>query len=111
MSASIENQRIHAHIYNEYTNKYTGSNLTEKQLTCGKCDKQYANNAGLFQHKKSVQEGDQYSCNECEYKATVKTHLTRHTQSTHQEQYPCEQCEYQTKRKDTLHTHQLKYHN
>ena len=111
MSASIENQRIHAQIYDEYTKKYTVSNLTEKQLSCGKCNKQYASNAGLFQHKKSVHEWDQYSCNECEYKATVKRHLTRHIKLIHQGQYPCEQCDYKIKRKDTLHAHQLKYYN
>ena len=65
MSASIENQRIHAQIYDEYTNKYTGSNLTEKPLNCEKCDKQYASNVGLFQHKESVHELEQYSCNVC----------------------------------------------
>ena len=50
-----------------------------------------------------VHEGAPCSCNECEYKAAVKTHLTRHTKLIHQDQqYPCEQCDYETKRKGTL---------
>ena len=61
--------------------------------------------------RNNLHEGDQYSSNECEYKGTVKAHLTRHTKLIHQEKYLCEQCDYETKRKDTLHTHQLKYHN
>ena len=110
MSALIEKQRIHTQIYDFLLRpkKYTVFNLTEKQPTCGKCDKQYTSIAGLFQHKN----GAPYSSNECEYKAAVKTHLTRHTKLIHQsQQYPCEQCDYKTKRKDTLCAHQLKYHN
>ena len=111
MSASIENQRIHAQIYDEYTNKYTGSNLTEKQLTCGKCDKQYASNAGLFQHKKSVQEGYQYSCNECEYKAAVKHILQDIHNRLIKNNIHVNSVSKKQKRKDTLHTQQLKYDN
>ena len=114
MSALIEKQRIHAQIYDFLLRpkKYTIFNLTEKQPTCGKCDKQYTSIAGLVQHKKLVHEGAHYSCNECKYRAAVKTHLTRHTKLIHQgQQYPCEQCDYKTKTKDTLCAHQLKYHN
>ena len=83
MSVLIEKQRMHKQIYDEWTKIYTVFNLIEKQLTCRKCDKQYTSIAGLFQHKKLVHEGAPYSCNQCEYKAAVKTHLTRHTKLIH----------------------------
>ena len=50
---------------------------------CVDCDKKYADNAGLYRHKKAVHEGVTYSCNHCHYTATRKEHLKHHIKSKH----------------------------
>ena len=42
------------------------STLGSKICKCESCDKLFLNNWNLQVHKKSLQEGDRYSCNKCD---------------------------------------------
>ena len=45
-------------------------------------------------HKEKNHEGVNYPCNWCDYKATSKSNLIRHTQSIHENKwYPSDKCE------------------
>ena len=66
----------------------------------------------MIQHKRAIHEGVKFSCLECEYQATQKGDLTRHTQSVHErnQKYQCFFCDYQSARKDQLTNHQKSVH-
>ena len=52
---------------------------------CVDCDKKYADNAGIYRHKKAVHEGVNYSCIHCDYMASRKEHLKHHIKSKHKD--------------------------
>ena len=78
---------------------------------CNECDyKKYIDN--FKQHIKLIHEGVRYSCDQCDYKGTSKSHLTSHVKSIHEGvRYPCDQCDYKATRTRYLHGHQLTNHN
>jgi len=78
---------------------------------CNECG--YQKYIGHFkQHRKSTHEGVHHSCDQCDYKATSKSHLTSHVKSIHEGvHYPCDQCDYKATRTRYLHSHQLTNHN
>ena len=50
-------------------------------------------NSIMVNYKKSIHEGVTYDCDQCEYQATTKGHLTTHKQSRHVGiRYNCDQC-------------------
>ena len=61
--------------------------------------------------KLSVQMGKKYPCEECGYKAIMKSHLTIHQQSVDMgKKYPCEECDNKFTQKSSLTTHQQSVH-
>ena len=56
------------------------------------CD-QFYYQSDLKKHKNSVHEGVKYSCNQCDYLATIQSILKRHMNSVHEGvEFSCEQC-------------------
>ena len=63
-------------------------------------------NRRLIRHVKYVHEGVQYSCDQCDYKETQKSHLQQRVKSFHEKvKYSCELCEYEATQKLTLKIH------
>ena len=59
----------------------------------------------------SIQEWNQYSCDLCDYQATVSAHLNRHKQSIHEgKKVSCEFCDYKTTRREHLTAHNCLIH-
>ena len=73
-----------------------------------------SNSKELFENEKNQQskhEGLRYSCNQCEYQATLQVNLKSHEQSKHGGvKYSCKQCKHQVTRQDQLNTHQQSKH-
>ena len=56
----------------------------------------------------SVHENVKYPCNQCDFKATLKSSLKRHQTSVHENiKYPCNQCEYKATQQSSLKAHKL----
>ena len=53
---------------------------TDTQHYCNLCNKMYKTLGILKNHKAKVHEGVNYPCDRCDYKATRKSNLIRHTQ-------------------------------
>ena len=61
--------------------------------------------------KRSLCKDRQFLCNQCDYAASRKHDLVRHSQSVHKGMtYECGQCEYKTSHKGSLITHQTSVH-
>ena len=57
----------------------------------------------LLSHIKSVHEGVNYFCDQCDFKAAERGKLLRHIKSKHEGvKYPCDQCGFKAMRKDSL---------
>ena len=53
-----------------------------------------------------MHEGIKFRCNECDYQATQKSHLTSHQQSLHRDRkYDCPDCDYQATDNSNLIKH------
>ena len=49
----------------------------------------------LRKHKNTKHDGERYPCDQCDYAATISSHLKDHKESEHEEiRYSCDQCEY-----------------
>ena len=62
----------------------------------------------LSTHKQVVHKGEgiKYPCSYCDFQATTKGNLKRHTQSVHEGiKYPCPHCDYQATTKENLKKH------
>ena len=47
-----------------------------------------------------------FPCDQCDYKATWKSHLLTHIKSKHKGvKFPCDQCDYKATRKESLFKH------
>ena len=84
----------------------------KQDYICSDCGKGFAFRNSLQRHQKSKhEEGDIYSCNRCEYKATQPGNLKIHQQSKHEGvRYFCDQCEYQATRQEHLNVHKQSKH-
>ena len=51
--------------------KYLDSLNEESKITCNKCNKNYANKISFNNHKASAHNKIKYSCDQCEYRASV----------------------------------------
>ena len=66
----------------------------------------------MIQHcVKSKSEGIKFPCSQCDYKATKKSHLVRHTKSKHEGvKFTCSYCDYKLTRKSSLLIHVKSQH-
>ena len=84
---------------------------SQSELEIGGCETRYIYFGttlpfALKMHKQSKHEGIKYSCEQCDYEATMKANLLRHLKSKHEEvKYPCNQCDYKATMKGSLLTH------
>ena len=61
--------------------------------------------------KMSVHEGIKYHCDQCDYKATLKSNLKKHNMSIHEGiKYQCDQCDYKATQKGNLKGHKMSIH-
>ena len=75
------------------------------------------NNASTKQQKKVIctlyrKTGGTFDCDQCEYKATIKSHLRVHTLSKRERiRFDCDQCEYKARQKSQLTVHKQWEHD
>ena len=61
---------------------------------CDQCQYKATHESLLSKHIKSVHDGVQFPCDKCDYKVTRKDHLLRHEKSVHEGvKYLCDQCD------------------
>ena len=76
------------------------------------------NNVSTKQQKRSSEgahsietQGGTFDCDQCEYKATIKSHLRVHTLSKRERiKFDCDQCEHKANHKDSLRLHKQSKH-
>ena len=75
------------------------------------------NNVGTKQQKRSSEgahyrnTGGTFDCDQCEYKATIKSHLRVHTLLKREGiRFDCDQCEYKANHKNSLRLHKQSRH-
>jgi uncharacterized Zn-finger protein len=80
---------------------------------CSVCLKGFDWPSDLKQHMDGVHLGVKFDCLECDYKATEKSHLTRHINSIHRgiRKFKCELCESSFTASSSLATHLQSVHN
>ena len=68
--------------------------------------------ANIKQHfGKTIHKGVNYSCEFCEYKASVKSNLKTHVESIHNGfRYSCNKYEYKASQRHSLSTHINRHH-
>ena len=82
-----------------------------KKYPCEECNYQALRKSHLTRHQQSVHIGMKYPCGECDYQASQKSHITSHQQSVHMgKKYPCEKCDYQATQKSHIILHQKSVH-
>ena len=82
-----------------------------KKYPCEECNYQALRKSHLTRHQQSVHIGMKYPCGECDYQASQKSHITSHQQSVHMgKKYPCEKCDYQATQKSHITLHQKSVH-
>ena len=54
------------------------------KYSCEYCDFKASLKSQLTRHKQSIHNGVKYSCEFCDYKATIKSSLKRHVNSIHE---------------------------
>ena len=70
---------------------------------CNQCDYRATKKSSLTRHIKSVHEGVKYDCNKCDYRATRLDNLTAHIKSIHKGiKYDCNQCDYRATQQGNL---------
>ena len=74
-------------------------------------DKQYSDKKGLRRHIQAEHEGAEYTCNQCNYKATHYGKMKYHIQSVHEGvRYPCNLCNFQSTTFSSLKVHNQMKH-
>ena len=66
------------------------------RFVCIECNYGFRTDLGLLRHKRSKHDNEEvrYSYNQCDYKATQQSNLTKHRQSKHEGvRYNCDQCD------------------
>ena len=72
-------------------------NLTEKMVKIER------DNLENKPQQQSVHMGKKYPCQECNFQAKWKSHLTTHLQSDHMgKKYPCKECDFQATQKSNI---------
>ena len=64
-------------------NKSTIKDDRDRQYICIECNKTYRDASGLYHHNQTIHEGITFECFNCDYKASKKSHLKRHTEKRH----------------------------
>ena len=65
----------------------------------------------LRTHVESKHEGIRYTCDQCDYKATLKKDRKKHKESQHEGvRYPCDKCDYKATEKSKLRIHKESKH-
>ena len=79
--------------------------LESGKVQCPKCDRNFAEWAGLKKHYEYIHENITSTCEFCGYKAS-KTDVDKHVKRKHgSERYNCNQCEYTSTMKVDVRTH------
>ena len=74
------------------------------KFSCSQCEFKATEKGSLFRHSKSKHEGVKFPCGQCDYKATQKGSLSRHIKHEGVK-FPCGQCDYKATDKGRLLTH------
>ena len=89
-----------------YRNRNKLADNSNRNLSCDKCNAQFANQYNLQRHIKSIHEGLKFSCDQCDYQASHQSNLTTHIKSVHEGvRFLCNQCDYQASQQANLTTH------
>ena len=73
---------------------------------CRQCDYKATQKSNLKTHIESTHEGVKFQCNQCDYKATKQSNLKMHIESVHKGvKYPCCQCDYKATKQSNLKNH------
>ena len=84
--------------------------LAKVQFLCDQCDFKATGKRHLTQHINSIHGGVQ--CDICDYKTTLKSNLRRHFKLIHEsvKLISCKLCDYKTSRSDSLKRHVKSVH-
>ena len=75
------------------------------------CDYRASHKVDLLRHSKAKHQGVKNSCSECDYSTSYKQHLLRHSKAKHQGvKYSCSKCDYSTSYKHHLLRHSKSKH-
>jgi hypothetical protein len=76
------------------------------RFQCDMCDKEYARQKYLTEHKLVIHEGVRFECDQCDYKANRSVNLNAHIHIKHNgRRYSCDECDYQSTQSGNLTTH------
>ena len=74
------------------------------KFSCDQCEYKATQRSHLLTHIKSIHEGIKYPCEQCNFKATQKHHLLTHIKLKHEGvKYPCDQCDCKGTHKHSQH--------
>ena len=78
----------------------------DKNYSCDQCNYKATKLSHFQQHVKSIHDGIKYPCDQCNHQASNPSHLNRHKKSIHDGvRYPCEQCNYKATQLISLKNH------
>ena len=82
------------------------SRTDDGKYACNQCDYLAGHKSHLTKHIESIHEGIKHACNQCEYQTGYKSDLKKHHKSIHEGvRYACNQCDYQATQQGSLKTH------
>ena len=85
-------------------------NQKDKELSCDQCNFKTTVKRYLKRHIKGTHE-ENHQCDQCVYKATSRHSLERHIQSLHEHiKYPCNQCKFKASHQGNLRIHIKEIH-
>ncbi|XP_006811197.1 zinc finger protein 711-like [Saccoglossus kowalevskii] len=81
-------------------------NAASRNFICEVCGKDYKNQRSLLKHRE-VHRGKMFSCQECNYKAPIKSYIEVHVRRSHTQKpvYKCDLCNFQTLFKQNFDKH------
>ena len=76
------------------------------KFACDQCDYKATWKSHLLTHIKSIHEGLKIHCDQCDYKSTGRPNLLRHIKSKHEGyKFHCDQCDFKATGKHNLSSH------
>ena len=82
------------------------SRTDDGKYACNQCDYLAGHKSHLTKHIESIHEGIKHACNQCEYQTGYKSDLKKHHKSIHEGvRYACNQCDYQSSSQGNLTAH------
>ena len=78
-------------------NKVTAREQKPLTANCPDCEKHFSQRIAMLIHHKSIHQGVQFPCGQCDYKAKFQSVLKTHIQSNHENiEYSCFECDFKT---------------